>query len=275
MCHKIGGTVLNSTDNIILSSFVGLVAVGIYSNYSLILSGINGILKQVLGSFTATLGNAHVEQSLEDRYVSYRRLIFANMWIASVCTICMFVLIDDFIYTWLGKDMLLDTMTVVVLCVQFYLTTVRFISTSFIDGCGLFVRDKIRPLIEAFINVVVSIVFVRLIGIAGVFVGTIISHLCTVFWREPYLLFKYEFKRSSKEYWGYFVKFSIVAIAISEFWVYITNNILIVDGSMLIWIIKSVFVFVISNIILIILFVRNKDLRFYFEIIMRRIGNKG
>ena len=62
----------------------------------------------------------------------------------------------------------------------------------------LFVKDKIRPLIEAGINLVVSIIAVQKIGLAGVFLGTIISRVCTTMWREPYLVFKYIFKTFKK-----------------------------------------------------------------------------
>ena len=97
--------------------------------------------------------------------------------------------------------MLLDDLTVTVLSIQFFVETARIISMSYTNGCGLFVRDKIRPVIESAINLIVSIAMTNVFGIAGVFIGTIISHLCTVFWREPYLLHKYEFKKSMKEYW--------------------------------------------------------------------------
>lgn len=87
LCHKIGGTVLNSTDSIILSRYVGIVATGLYSNYSMILSSLSSVLNQVFGSFTSSLGNAHVEQNKEQKYISYRRLLFGNLWITSICTV--------------------------------------------------------------------------------------------------------------------------------------------------------------------------------------------
>ena len=78
LCHKIGGTVLSSTDNLIISKYVGIIATGLYSNYSMVLSKLSGILGQLFGGFTSSLGSAHVAQDEEKKYISYRTLLFGN-----------------------------------------------------------------------------------------------------------------------------------------------------------------------------------------------------
>ena len=42
--HKLGTVIVRNTDSLLMSSFVGLLSVGIYSNYKLILSGINNLM---------------------------------------------------------------------------------------------------------------------------------------------------------------------------------------------------------------------------------------
>ena len=37
LMHKLGNVVVNNTDNLLISSFVGVVSAGIYSNYFLII----------------------------------------------------------------------------------------------------------------------------------------------------------------------------------------------------------------------------------------------
>ena len=271
LCHKVGGTVLNGTDNVILSSFVGLMETGIYSNYALLISSLNKILGQLLGGFTASLGNAHVEQTTEQKYLSYRRLLFLNFWIASVCTVCLYNLIDVFIYVWLGDGMQLDQLTVITLCIQFYFVTMRSISTSYTNACGLFVRDKARPLIEALINLFVSVLLVQIIGTAGVFLGTIISHLCTVFWREPYLLFRYEFQRNSKEYWKYFFEFSFLTILIAWIMKLIFNITTHIKIGFIVWLTRASVIFVVTNVIFCMIFVKNEDWKFYISFLKKRI----
>lgn len=272
LCHTIGGTVLNSMDNIVLSKCVGIVATGLYSNYAMVLSSICGILKQLLGSFTASLGNAHVEQNPEQKYVTYRRLLFGNLWVTVVCTVCLYNLLNDFITIWIGPNMLLDELTVTVLCIQFFVQTVRIISTSYTFGSGLFIRDKIRPIFEAGINLVVSVAATNLIGIAGVFLGTIFSHLCTVFWREPYLLYKYEFKKSMKEYWTrYFGSLLFTVLGCICFWAFFCVFFPQVSnfGE---WILKAIIIFVGENIFLIACLHNNEDFFFYRNIVLKKLS---
>ena len=54
--------------------------------------------------------------------------------------------------------------------------------------------DIYLPLIEVGINLIVSILLVNAIELQEFFWGTVISCLSTVTWREPYLIFKYDFK---------------------------------------------------------------------------------
>lgn len=271
LCHKIGATVLSSTDNIVLSTFCGLVSTGLYSNYSLIISSLNSVLNQLLGSFTSSLGNAHIKQNDCDKYLTYRRLIFLNFWISSVCSICIFNLVNDFISIWIGNNMCLDEFTVLALFIQFYLETTRFISLSYTNGCGLFVKDKIRPLIEASINLVVSIALVKKIGISGVFFGTIISHLCTVFWREPYLLLKYEFKHKTKEYWMTFINFTIVTFGFALLLYWFFGKIGFTCSNIFIWILKAGLIFFLSNFVFFFRFCNNTDLDFYIRLLKNKL----
>lgn len=263
LCHKVGGTVLNGTDNIVLSSFVGLVSVGIYSNYSLVITSLNSLLSQLLGSFTASLGNAYVELSSDKRYAVFKRLLFFNLWITCVCTICLYNLLNDFIKIWLGNNMVLGELVIIVLCLQFFFETSRYIQISYTSACGLFVKDKIRPLIESVINLFFSIMLVLKLGIAGVFIGTIISHLATVFWREPYLLYRYEFKRSSLEYWKYYVEFFFITMIASVFFRWMFLDIISFQLNIVTWFAKAIFIFIVSNVFNIILFHRNDDFSFY------------
>lgn len=201
-CHKLGTVVLNATDSIVLSSFVGIAATGLYSNYSLIMSGLKSLIGKLLGSFTGSLGNAHATLGEDARYAIYRRLCLANLFVSGVSTACLYVLVDDFVRLWLGGDMLIGGAAVPALCVYFFLHTSRTVNTSFTSGSGLFVKDRARPFIEAAVNVAASVLLVQRMGVAGVFLGTSVSFCATVFWREPYILHRFEFKRPMAPYWA-------------------------------------------------------------------------
>lgn len=263
ICHKIGGVILNGTDNLVLSSFAGLTAAGLYSNYALVISGINSMLTQLLGSFTSSFGSAHVELAKEKAYCVYKRLIFLNFWIAGLAASGMYIVLNDMIEIWVGKNMVLNKTIVLAICVQFFFEITRKITTSYTNGCGLFIKDKIRPLIEALINLSVSIYLVKKIGISGIFWGTIISHLLTVFWREPYILYKYEFEEKLSKYWRRFILFfilTLLTIFLSEI---IINSVTVSDSLMITIIFKATVCFIVYNVLALCTTVKSDELFFY------------
>ena len=55
--YKVGGVILNGTDNLIISRYLGLAVAGLYSNYQLLTNAVVEVVGQVTNSFTASIGN--------------------------------------------------------------------------------------------------------------------------------------------------------------------------------------------------------------------------
>ncbi len=213
ICHKVGAAVISSTDNILLSSMIGLSVLGIYSNYSMIIIAVSGLVGQLFGTYTSTIGASLINYSQKENYSLYKNLNFLNFTIVSCASIMLFTLFNPFIEVWLNANMLLNIDVVITLAFSFFLSQIRHINISYVNASGLFRKDKWRPLIEALLNLVGSIVLVKFIGIAGIFLGTIISNLCVVFWREPYLIAKYIFNKKPVYFnmlFSIFITFTIV-----------------------------------------------------------------
>ena len=189
MCHKIGTIVVASTDSIILSKYVSLAAVGIYSNYVTLVSAVYGLTAKAFFGLQPTVTNYVVANSREDSRELYFKILYINMWLACFTTVCLYLLLNPFIgEIWLDKSFLFSREVVMLICFQHYLQMARLTTHCFISSCGLFNRDKIRPLVESIINLTISVLLVKRMGIVGVFVGTCVSGLVTYFWREPYLI---------------------------------------------------------------------------------------
>ena len=84
-----------------------------------------------------------------------------------------------------------------------------------VTASGLFVRDRPRPLVEAALNVAVSVALVGPLGLAGVFVGTIVSYALTTFWRGPYLLFRLRLGWPLGAYWRQYAALALLPVAFS------------------------------------------------------------
>ena len=65
---KLGATIVNSADTIVISAFLGLTILAMYQNYYFIMSSVMGILTVVFSSCLAGVGNSMVMESAEKHY---------------------------------------------------------------------------------------------------------------------------------------------------------------------------------------------------------------
>ncbi|MGE7878868.1 lipopolysaccharide biosynthesis protein [Peribacillus muralis] len=202
--YKVSGVVINGTDNIIIAKYVGIVQVGIYSNYLLIISTLSTFISHIFYSLNSSVGNLVVTEEIEKKYFLFRVIHFANFWIYGLCTVLIWNLINPFIIIWLGEEYIFNKLILFSILLNFLTTGMQNASTTYRETTGLFNKGKYRPIIAALINIIVSVILVQFIGISGVFIGTVISRLCTYFWYDPLIIYKYIFKRSVR---GYFMKY--------------------------------------------------------------------
>lgn len=275
MSHKVGGVVVNGTDNILISSFVGVFWVGLYSNYVMIIGIINKFIGQVFTAITASIGNLNAENDIEKSYNIYKKILFVNFWLYGMCTICLWILFKPFIEIWVGNEFLLPSNSVLIIIINFYLSGMRQTTIAFNTTLGLFWNDRYKPWIEAIINIIASIVFLVKFGIIGVFLGTLISTVTTSLWVDPYILFKHGFKKKINLYFKSYLKYMIITIITGLITSYITQFLSI--NGFVGFIIKGVVCMVLINTIFLIVFFKSKEFKYFKNIInntIRKIVNK-
>ncbi|MGM9568208.1 MAG: lipopolysaccharide biosynthesis protein [Clostridia bacterium] len=187
--HKIGGIASTAIDNILMGKMFGLIVVGIYSNYLLIISPLNAIGGQIF-SFTASLGNLKVTTD-DDRAVQVFRIMeFIDFWVYSFAAVCLFVLFNPFIEIAFGEKFLFPMVTVSLIVLNFYIEGRRKAILSLKDAYGIFYQDRYKPIAEAVTKVTLSVFLGWKLGVNGIFLGTLISKvICIVV--EPYVVYKY------------------------------------------------------------------------------------
>ena len=271
MCHKIGSVVVNSTDNVVISKFVSLAAVGIYSNYGTLITSITRVGVSLLNGMLPSIANFTTTASKDENYAMLKRILMLNLWLSCWTSVCLFTLVTPFITVWLGESFLLSYATVAVVCLQHYLQTSRLTANYFVYSAGLFMKDKIRPLIEATINLGVSIVMAIHYGIVGVFIGTCVSGLLTYYWREPYLLFKKHLQRSSLGYWWIQLKWFLLTVALSAglFWLFT-----FLPGGLGWLIVRFALALILPNIVIVLTCLGSNDFRYLLNTAKRKFLHK-
>lgn len=200
LLYKISSSLSASIDTILVSKFLGLVQVAIYYNYHYLLTFSDKLFITVLGTITPSLGNFMVSESAEKKYLLFSTLQMIYYWISTYLAVGLVVLFNPIMETWLGKEYLFPQYMVVALVVSLTLTNFQRPCSLMRDSNGLFTYGKLRPLFMSIINIISSIIFVKLFGIIGVVLGTILSKISTYVWYDPYIVFKYSIKGSLKKY---------------------------------------------------------------------------
>lgn len=220
ICHKIGGMVVFSSSNLVLSKFAGLAAVGLYSNYYMVIAALNTFAAKFFESITASIGNLMVLEESSKKIKAFKITEFITALQAGICFCGLYILFNPFVELWVGKEYLFSDTVVATMAFSFYLTYMRKAVLMFRDACGLYWNDRYKPLAESIINLVASIYLTIHYGVIGVVLGGVISTLLTCFWVEPYVLFKNDIDIKLKAYFVDYLKFTVVtlcAASISKF----------------------------------------------------------
>lgn len=100
------------------------------------------------------------------------RVLIAMMIVVPFC-----VLINDFIAMWVGAEYILPASVVVLLVMDLYIHFVHSVNVDFINAAGLFREDRDNEIIAAVLNITLSILGAKTIGLAGVLLGTVVSQM--------------------------------------------------------------------------------------------------
>lgn len=210
--HKIGGFIVLSTDNLIISSMINIVSAGIFYNYKLISQNLKSISGIIFKATTASFGNLLISEP-ERGYVVFNKLFYLNFIIATVFTTGYTVAVQSFMKLFAGTTNLFPISVVFVLSMDLYLQIMRNSIGIAKEAAGIFYKDRYVPLWESLVNLVSSIIFVKAFGVAGVMFGTILSTLVSVFISVPYLTYKYVYKKPLYKYYIYYLYYFSLALS--------------------------------------------------------------
>ena len=241
LIKRIGQTVVTSTDSILISSFISTALVGIYSNYTMIFSNLDIAVYLLFHSLTASVGNFAVEKSNEEAERLFDKLNLANYIVVGVITVCILCLSNPFIQIWAGDDYVLNFMTVIVLSINFYITSMCNSVDNFLSSQGyLYYKNRFRPLVEAIVNIVFSLLFVLVfdMNITGVFLGTTVCFVTGRLWMDPQILYKFFFKSPFARYMKRFALRTALLVLIVGLCYFATDRIFsAISVSVLSWLI--------------------------------------
>lgn len=213
---KLGATIVNSADTIVISAFLGLTMLAMYQNYYFIMNAVMSLIAIIFSSCLAGVGNSMVTESLDKNYEDFMVITFLINWIVTTCTCCFATMYQPFIELWVGEKYQFNYGVVILFCIYFYLVTMQQVIGVYKDAAGMWHQDRYRPLVASILNLVLNISLVKIWGIYAILASTIISYLAVAI---PWLIinvFNCVFKRDAKKYVTYILgDFCICAVTVS------------------------------------------------------------
>lgn len=270
--YKLGGVLLNNTDNFIISVIVGTIYVGYYSNYLTIIAAVTNFVIIIFNSITSSVGNLNVIDDKDRQFEIFRVLNLIVFWIMSFCSVCFFILFNDFITLWIGENYVFGMPIVIVIVLNFFMPGTISDISIFRDTTGMFRQTKYVFLLTAFINLVLSIILGKIYGIFGILLATAISRILTNMWYEPFILFRTYFGKSPFVYFKrqsyYWIIFAVTSLC-TYLLCSIFKSISVVN-----LLLKLVLCIIVPNVIIVALFYKTKEFEYIYEQIVKKAVNR-
>lgn len=191
--YKVNSVVLKATDNIVLSSFIGLAVVGLYSNYLLIYMTIKKFLNQLYSSVKASLGNMYATSTVDRFYFMFEVMNYVTVVLYGTACVGIGVCANELIEVWLGAGFTIPQPFPMLIGLELLFAGLKTNLGQIRNVTGAFRQMWYRPVAGIIINLVVSVIGVKIWGIFGVIAGTITSDLLTNFMVDPIVIHKYSF----------------------------------------------------------------------------------
>lgn len=264
---KISTVIITSTDNILISALINVKTVGLYANYSMLIAYIQNILGELTTETQASLGNMLNSESKEYAYITLKRLTIILYFITSFCSVCIFNLINPFIEIWLGKEYLLGIVVVFVCVLNFYIQILKTPLWFSVTGIGYFEKDRNIAIIGAISNLVISIIAAYFLGLAGIFLGTVISQTIQWFMKVD-LFIKGYLKKSVVEYMRlyFYLLFLMSFMCIA---IYGLLNYFSFENDINAFVVKFIVCIFVPNIVNFILFYKTEEYKYLLSLFKR------
>lgn len=255
MLYKVGTSCLNCIDGLFVSHFCGLVVLGKIANYTLILTTLSGLISQLTNAMSASIGNKNVLDSKEDITESFYDSLFLVVWISGFFFVAYLLLVNPFVSIVFGKDCVLTFGIVFAMGLLYFVSQVHSISATYRYAIGVFQKGRYAPLVASILNIVLSYVLYKMIGVPGLYLATIVARVLTLGIVDAYYIIG-----GCAGVYNYFKKVGIYSAVIIAIYIilrmgYVFWNV----DSVFEWLVAAVCVGIIYNLLWIMLFGKTKS----------------
>lgn len=178
LAQHIANVVLINTDVTVLTLFSNLINVSIYSVYHNVVYGIQNLVTAFTSGLQALLGDMYAKKErelLSSTFERFEWLIHVLIEIAFGCTLVLIVPFVKVYTSDITDANYINTPFAILITLAQASYCLRLPYNIMVMAAGHYKQTQTSAIIEAIINVVVSVAFVFRLGIIGVAVGTVVA----------------------------------------------------------------------------------------------------
>lgn len=236
---KLSGLLVNSTDNIVITYFNGLVTTGVASNYTLLSGMLGTMLDMVFSSSSASVGNLIAKEDDDTKYSFFKALNLMNFWAYGWAAIGIVAVSGDLVHFLFGESYVLSQSIPFILAVNFYVVGMMNVAGTYRWCMGMFRYGQYSLLVTAALNIAGDIILGRMYGLFGIFLATAVARLLSNAWYIPYVVFKHGLKRNPALYFMQYLKFAALLVITASASCYLCK---FVQGNLILRIIQKVII---------------------------------
>lgn len=267
--HKVGDVARLQTDSMIISGFINVTLCGIVDNYTLVINSVANVVNIFFNSVISSFGNLIATESKDKQNSLFKVYRFAANWIYGFATIGFLLLLSPLIELWLGEKHLLPTAVISLVLIDFYFKGERIVLSNFKTAAGVFEQDRYLAIIQGVVNLIISIALVIKMGLAGVYIGTIVSGLIANI-TKPIIIYKYILNRSCKSYFTDSVKY-LVFMGVSFGALYFVKGLVMPQITIWGFAIMIVIITVVFNGLFLLVFGRCEEMKYLLQTVKARL----
>lgn len=269
MLHKIGDAARLQTDSMIISALIDVNLVGFVENYNKVILFVSNFANIIFNSVMSGFGNLIATESREKQYDMFRVYRFFACWVYGFSAIGFYMLLSPLIELWVGADRVLPVTAVGFILLDYYFKGDRIVLSNFKTAAGIFEQDRFLPLIQGAVNLALSIGLVPAMGLAGIFVGTVVSGLIANIVR-PFIIYRVCFERPAGQYFLDLLKY-LAVMAVTLALCLPVRERLLTEVTVFRFGLTAVAVTVIFNAIFMALFFRSAEMKYLWRLVAGKI----
>ncbi len=268
--HKVGDVARLQTDSIIISSFIAVAVSGMVDNYTLVINTVSNFVNIIFNSVISGFGNLIATESKQRQFELFKVYRFFASWVYGFAATGFFILLTPLIRIWLGDAWVLPSSAVYLILTDLYFKGDRIVLSNFKTAAGVFEQDKYLALIQGAVNLVLSVWLVQSIGLAGIYVGTVVSGLIANV-TKPVIIYHVCFDRSPASYFADTAKYVVTVAVIILASRFITAPLLASPG-IVPFLVCVVLITVLFNAVFLLLFGRTQEMRYLKGLLKNRLS---